>query len=252
MNGVIYLATNKINGKKYVGLTRRSLLARWTQHVNVASKQAKTYFHKAIVKYGKECFDVQPIASALSLDALGPLEAELIRQIRPEYNQTNGGEVTLGRKYDDATKERIRVANTGKKRTKEQNVKNSLAKKQQYANNPILLKKAIETLNRVRSNVNEQKRVEAVRRAAVGRVWSEESKIKLSASCMGRRYSQDVLEKMKASKRKPILCSDGRLFTCAKEAAKLTGISSRSISRVCNGEYQSVKGIKFSYYRSLA
>ena len=249
---IIYLATNKINGKRYVGLTKRSLKARWNQHVNIANKEAKTYFHKAIAKYGRDAFDVVPVISALSQDSLAFLETQLIKDLCPEYNQTGGGEVTLGRKYDDATKERIRKANTGKKRTLEQRQRNSHIKKQQFVENPQLKNIATLNLNNARHLIDEVKRRAAVGAAAKNRVWSNESKVKLSASCMGRKYSQEVIDKTAAKKRKSILCSDGRVFTCREEAAKLTGVSPRSVFRVCNGEYPSVKGLKFSYYRSFS
>ena len=107
MAGIIYVATNNVNGKQYVGLTIRPLIDRWNQHVNVANKSAKTYFHRAIVKYGRGSFTVHQVASCLDNKYLGALERLFIQELKPEYNQTNGGEVTLGRKYDDATKERI-------------------------------------------------------------------------------------------------------------------------------------------------
>jgi group I intron endonuclease len=247
MNGIVYLATNKINGKKYIGLTKRSLDARWRQHVNVANQGAKTYFHRAIVKYGVDGFDIQPIVSALSLDYLAGLEQQLIIDLKPEYNQTNGGEVTIGRKYDDATKEQIRLKNTGKKRSPETRKMLSDIVKQRYVDRPELKAAATVQILKVRSNIDENKRRKAVSEAAKKQLWTAESRAKLSASCMGRRYNQEIIEKIAAKNRKPIQCSDGRVFTCRAKAAKETGISERSIWRVCNGKYPSVKGLTFLY-----
>jgi group I intron endonuclease len=228
-------------------LTKRSLDARWRQHVNVANQGAKTYFHNAIVKYGADNFDVQPIVSALSLDYLAGLEQQLIADLKPEYNQTNGGEVTMGRKYDDATKELIKLKNTGKKRSPELRKKLSDMVKQRYIDKPELKEAASKQILAVRSSVNEEKRRKAVSEAAKNRVWATESKAKLSASCVGRRYNSEIIERMKASKRKAIICSDGRVFACREEAAKVTGIGKDSIWKVCNGKRPSVKGLKFSY-----
>jgi group I intron endonuclease len=247
MNGIIYLATNKANGKQYVGLTKRSLDSRWRQHVNVANKGAKTYFHNAIVKYGKDQFDVKEIASALMVDYLADLERQLIADIKPAYNQTNGGEVTLGRKYNDATKEQIRLKNIGQKRSLEVRKKLSDMVKQRYIDNPELKAAATKQILAVRSNIDETKRRKAVSEAAKKQPWTAESRAKLSASCMGRRYNSEIIERIKASNRKAIQCSDGRKFSCREEAAEKTGISKESIWRVCNGKYPSVKGLKFSY-----
>ena len=247
MNGIVYLATNKTNGKQYVGLTKRSLDARWNQHVNVANKGAKTYFHRAIVKHGMAGFDVHPIVSALSLDYLADLERTLIADLKPEYNQTNGGEVTMGRKYNDAAKEQIRLKNTGKKRTLETRKKLSDMVKQRYIDRPELKAAATKYILAARSSVDEEKRKKAAAEAAKNQPWTAESRAKLSASCMGRRYNSEIIEKIASKNRKPIQCSNGKVFTCRAEAAKETGISERSIWRVCNGKYPSVKGLKFSY-----
>jgi group I intron endonuclease len=248
MNGIVYLATNKTNGKKYVGLTKRSLDARWRQHVNVANQGAKTYFHNAIVKYGADNFDVQPIVSALSLDYLAGLEQQLIADLKPEYNQTNGGEVTMGRKYNDATKELIRLKNTGKKRSPELRKKLSDMVKQRYIDKPELKEAVSNHILTVRSNVNEEKRRKAVSEAAKKQLWTTETRAKLSASCMGRRYNKEIIEKIASKNRKKVICENtGAVYTCSEEAAKVTGISAKSIWRVCNGKYPTVKGLKFSY-----
>ena len=247
MNGIVYLATNKANGKQYVGLTRRSLNSRWRQHVNVANQGAKTYFHHAIVKHGVDGFDVQPMVSALSLDYLADLERQLIADFKPEYNQTNGGEVTMGRKYDDATKEQIRLKNTGKKRSPEIRKMLSDMVKQRYIDRPELKEAATKQILAVRANIDEEKRKKAVSEAAKKQPWTAESRAKLSASCMGRRYNQEIIEKIASKNRKPIQCSNGKVFTCRAEAAKETGISERSIWRVCNGKYPFVKGLTFNY-----
>lgn len=248
MNGIVYLATNKANGKQYVGLTKRSLHDRWRQHVNVASKGPKTYFHRAIVKYGKDQFDVMEVASALSLDYLADLERHLIADLKPEYNQTNGGEVTIGRKYDDSAKERIRLKNTGKKRSQEVRKMLSDMVKQRYIDRPELKAAATAQILKVRKNINEDKRRKAVSEAAKKQPWTAESRAKLSASCMGRRYNDEIIEKIASKNRKKIICMDtGVVYSCREEAAKATGISAKSIWRVCNGKYPSVKGLKFSY-----
>jgi len=247
MQGIVYLATNKANGKQYVGLTKRSLDARWRQHVNVANQGAKTYFHRAIVKHGVAGFDVQPMVSALSLDYLADLERLMISEIKPEYNQTNGGEVTFGRKYNDATKEQIRLKNTGKKRSPEVCKKLSDMVKQRYIDRPELKEAATKQILAARSSVDEEKRKKAAAEAAKNQPWTAESRAKLSASCMGRRYNSEIIEKIASKNRKIVQCSDGRIFSCRAEAAKETGISKESIWRVCNGKYPSVKGLTFNY-----
>ena len=246
-HGVIYVATNTKTGKQYVGLTTVGVARRWSNHITY-SRSPKTHFHRAIAKYGVSAFCVEEYASAVKKEVLAQLEKDVILQLSPAYNQTCGGEITFGRKYDDATKERIRLSNTGKKRTIEQRERNRQQKLEWFAKNPEQKIVAAKKLAEARLLVNEEKRKKAVGDSARNRVWSEESKAKLSAACMGRRYSQEIISRMSESKKRKIQCdTTGVVYSCRTEASKQTGISEKSILRVCGGEYPSVKGLKFSY-----
>lgn len=54
----IYLITNKVNGKQYVGKTKYTLAHRFTQH---CTRDYHTYIHNAIQKYGRENFKIEEI-----------------------------------------------------------------------------------------------------------------------------------------------------------------------------------------------
>ena len=60
---VIYCYTNKINGKRYVGQTSRTLKTRHNQHVkssyNEKSNDYNVPFHSAIRKYGIDNFELE-------------------------------------------------------------------------------------------------------------------------------------------------------------------------------------------------
>ena len=61
-NGYIYLITNKINGKKYVGQTMMTVHSRWLKHCSTARTQlGATGIDGAIRKYGEENFIVETI-----------------------------------------------------------------------------------------------------------------------------------------------------------------------------------------------
>lgn len=57
----IYLITNKLNNKKYVGKSK-SIYDRWEQHCDSSLKrESNTYIHKAIRKYKPENFKIEII-----------------------------------------------------------------------------------------------------------------------------------------------------------------------------------------------
>lgn len=108
---IIYLVTNKINNKKYIGQTTRTLKERWSQHCTPSALD-KGVLHKAILKYGKENFNLEIIREAYTLDELNVLEIELISQyktIAPNgYNLLEGG---CNRLHHQVTRDKISVLN---------------------------------------------------------------------------------------------------------------------------------------------
>jgi len=84
---MIYLITNKINNKQYIGKTSQSLDKRWYQHCKNAEYGLDTYLYRAIRKYGVENFECVYIA-----DGLNDEEVLLIEQYNPVYNMTKGGD----------------------------------------------------------------------------------------------------------------------------------------------------------------
>lgn len=248
--GCIYVVTNKVNGDQYVGLTHKPMAYRWGEHKTCARSGRKSHFYSAIRKYGIDNFEIQEFVSVLSIDSLGPIERAVIKQLRPVYNQTNGGEFTAGKKHTPEMIERIRQKNTGKKRTPEQNALNSQLGKERWATNFNLREKCLAALEKGRANRDEEKRLAAVRKHHETYKWSDESRAKLSASCMGRRYGPEVIEKGAAAKRKAVKCNEtGEIFSCREEAAKRTGVSCRTIFRDVQGENRKpAKGrLTFSY-----
>ena len=52
----IYLATNRVNGKPYVGKTEKTLETRWKWHLNSARKGGPNLIHRALRTYGDDAF----------------------------------------------------------------------------------------------------------------------------------------------------------------------------------------------------
>ena len=247
--GVIYVVTNTHTGEQYVGLTSKSLTHRWGEHKTKARGAKNTHFYNAMRKYGIDTFEAKEYMSVLDKHSLHFLEQQVIKDLKPKYNQTSGGEVTFGRKYTEEARERIRLGNLGKKRTPEQ-----------IKNITMAVRASVPYMERVRSEENkihlasarklidQDKRVEAVRLSSANREWSDESKAKLSKSCMGRRYGQDIIDRMRASKCKPIKCNEtGEIYLSREDAANKTGVSKRTIFRDVSGEHRKAANNRFTF-----
>lgn len=91
--GIIYKATNKINGKIYIGQTVQSLAKRKASH-KYNAKSIKNHFYNAIRKYGFELFDWELLKKCYSSKNLNESEKLFIDEfnsINKGYNSTDGG-----------------------------------------------------------------------------------------------------------------------------------------------------------------
>ena len=89
--GTIYLITNKINGKQYVGQTARDIWTRFEEHCKPSNSSA---IGKAIQKYGYLNFSLEEI-ERVPLDKLDEREKHWIKHYNTYslgYNQTHGGD----------------------------------------------------------------------------------------------------------------------------------------------------------------
>lgn len=96
----IYLITNTLNGKQYVGKTLYSVQTRWTQHKNDYSRPRmnKRPLYDAFNKYGIENFKIELIEEC-NVDAVNEREEYWIANLDTYsngYNATLGGD---GKRY---------------------------------------------------------------------------------------------------------------------------------------------------------
>ena len=108
MKTAIYIITNIVNAKQYVGISK-NLKRRWNEHRG--ANGSAPALHTAIKKYGKDKFIFSHICDAFDIDAARDIECMLIIQHNTKapngYNITDGGEGVVGRPMmDDEKKER--------------------------------------------------------------------------------------------------------------------------------------------------
>lgn len=146
MNGVIYSAKNRIDGKVYVGQTK-NLNRRMHAHKHRATSGEGGAFYEAIRQYGFESFDWS-ILETCEESRLNETETYWIKSLG-----TNCYNLIVGSRHSEQTKEKFRLAG----------IRRGMA--------AGATEKAAET-NRGKHRSNETK--EKQRRAALGRRWSPE------------------------------------------------------------------------------
>lgn len=92
----IYLITNKVNNKQYVGKTQKDITERFRQHLSAYEHGERHYLACAIHKYGKDNFGIELIAQVED-DSWEFWERYYIEQLHTHhseggYNITRGGD----------------------------------------------------------------------------------------------------------------------------------------------------------------
>ena len=175
MYGIIYKITNIATDKIYIGQTIHKLAYRWNNHIKAAKRGSKTYFHKAIRKYGKDSFIIEQIAEASSKEELNRLEITYIQKynslVPNGYNTSTGGE-------------------GGDNFTNNPNIESikqhmSEGRKRYFAN----------WTEEERSAFSEKRRQIALN--PNGKMQSQEYKEKMRIACTGKKRSKETVEKMR-------------------------------------------------------
>ena len=220
MKYCVYCHTNKINNKKYVGITRNIPEKRWNNGRGYINNK---YFYRAILKYGWHNFLHEVLYTDLTKEQAEAIEIELIKEYdsaNPKYGYNielggNGtGRVTditrkrisealKGHSCSEETKEKIRQYQTGKR----------------YPNKP---KPSSEHMEKLRlANIGRTPWNK-------GRAWTDEEK----AKCNGKQ----------------IYCVElNRTYMTAHEASRELSIDFSSICKCVRGKAKRAGGYHWQY-----
>lgn len=219
----VYIHTNKINGKKYIGQTSQNPTKRWDCGRGYLTSPR---FYNAIQKYGWENFEHEIIATNLTLEEANSLEDKLINEYKTQddqygYNIKGGG--SHGAQSEE-TKRKIGEANhislKGKPHSKEWSEK--MSEMFTGEGNPFY-----------------------------GHHHTEETKRKISESrkgkyggenhpMYGKKHTEEALQKISENRRskggKKVRCiNTGEVFDTMMDAARWCGLkTSTSIGQICN------------------
>lgn len=253
----VYVHTNKINGKMYVGQTTHGDRPnkRWD---NGNGYKNCPYFYKSIQKYGWDNFEHEIVANNLTAQEADNFEILLIRtldttNVNVGYNIEPGG--AKNKSMSDATKKKLSEDRIGEK-------------------NPMygvrLLGEKNGMYGKKLSEEHKKKLLDAARTANIGKTLSDETKRKLSESkkgkytgednpFYGKHHTEETKNKIgdanrgqNSSNAKAVVqMTDDyniiKLWWCMSDAYRTLNICRQSIPEVLNGKQKRAGGYRWLY-----
>lgn len=236
----VYIHTNKINNKVYIGQTCQKPENRWGDSGKKYNRNPK--FWTAIQKYGWDNFKHEILESNLTLEEANIREQYWIKyynSVEDGYNIQSGGNNYI---MSQEHKDKISKALTGRKLSEETKEKLSeIAKQRTGEKNPFYGKHHSEES---KLKMSESKK---------GKSLTEEHKQKISNAIKGENhpnYGKHLSEetKKKIGKGGVIRVEDDKYFCSSNEAAKEVGLSNGAhIREVCNGKRKTAGGYHWKW-----
>ena len=202
---VIYMHTNRINGKSYIGfaLGLDGLERRWKDHISKSRQGSNFAFHQAILKYGTECWDhiklcqvehedyneCIKLAKSLEIEWIAKEKTFLIEYPEKGYNLTPGGDggYNLGREpwnkglknpYSQEHVEFLRKIATGRK---------TFLGKQHTEETKEKIRKSSKGKSRGKGKKLTDAHKKKISDSSKGKIFSEEAKEKMKNSHIGKK-----------------------------------------------------------------
>lgn len=170
----IYMWTNKLNGKRYIG-SAKDLKRRLLNYFSVAfiSNDLTMPIYRALLKYGYSNFSLT-ILEVCDLDVVLEREQHYISTLNPEYNVCPTAGSTLGKLHTEESK--LKISRTKK------NI-------------------GVGESNSMYGKVHTEEARKLMREAKLGGNLSDETKVKLSKAATGRKFTEEHKANLSASKR---------------------------------------------------
>lgn len=262
---VIYVATNTVNGKRYVGATCAGLAHRRTEHIwNATAKRGYCHaFASAIRKYGADAFQWSVLSAWATHDEAMAEEVRVISDLKPEYNMTRGGRGIVGLARTPEWKAKISAAQKGRKISKEHIAKMHAARRAAKIGwRPVVC------LNDGRWFENVKGAVAAYPGVTHGSIAHSASGREVSAKGLFFAYSDAPLtreecdrliaerrarlnqrgENSRRKRVRPVVCiTDGKAYPSGRAAAAAYGVAQMTIVQCCKDGARTASGLRFRY-----
>ena len=241
--GFVYLTTNKINGKRYIGQRYYDTKEQWKLYLG-SGKILKD----AIKKYGRNNFTVEILENCKTKEILNNSEKYWIKKYNAISNDSfyniamggDGGNVIAG--YSEERRNELKALHS--KRSKEYipSCENSYSAKLSKEQFNDILKMLIDGY--YDTDISEKHKVS---KATISDIRHHKTWCKYTD---GIEFPKQI--KRLGVYKKPILQYDLNNnfiaeYKSARECSNITGIGYKLISRVCNGQRQHTNGYVFKF-----
>lgn len=236
----VYCHTNTINGKQYVGITKRVPKKRWGYN---GARYNDQPFGRAIEKYGWDNFTHEILTTGLTKAQAEEEEQRLIKELNTlvpnGYNLTIGG--NLGTEFSEETRAKLRASRLGKKASQSTREKISAIHK-----GKIVSEETRRKLSEARKGLKESEEWRRkIGESSKGRTWTDSQREKYMAS---RVYAKGG--DCKTAIRVNQYTKDGTFvatYGSITEAQKAIGGNNHKIASCCKGKVKSVGGYVWKY-----
>lgn len=280
----VYVHTNKINDKKYVGQTCQKPEYRWSNgngymHKNKNGEYNQLLFARAINKYGFDGFTHEIIKNNLTKYEADKLEKELIEKyetMNPSkgYNSKEGGangrpseevrrrigKKSKGRTHSEETKKKMSQAHKGRKISEE--TRKNMSKAQRGKKMSEETKRKLSEINK-KENLSEET-INKRKIAAMNKVVSEEHKHNISKG-LKKFYQSNASDELLKKKKKMMTGANNptskavdqydrktgafiKTWNCINDVERELGINASTITGCCNNRKKSAGGFIWRHH----
>jgi group I intron endonuclease len=187
---LVYLITNKINGKQYVGQTSKTLDSRWYDHIKIRLRPSCSYLHSAIDKYGADNFTIEMLVAVNTKEESNFYECALIKALGTKapdgYNLTDGGDGGTGYVFTDEQRRKVSEGQMGRKMSEKARAK--------------LMERNKGNKFSLGTKMSEEHRLKLIA-LNTGSKLSDETRANMSKAQKGRRHTEETKRKISEAAR---------------------------------------------------
>mgnify|MGYP004645771985 CR=1 FL=1 len=219
----VYQHINKINGKRYIGITKQNPESRWG--LNGANYKGSPYLYAAIQKYGWDNFEHEILFEKLTKEDACTKEIELITYFNTQ-NKLYGYNIMEG----------------GSAPTIPEEIRKIISEKMRGNTNNL-------------GHVCSEEKKRKISEAQKGRKLTEEHKAKLSMTKKGSHHASPSTETRKkisdSHVKKQVYCEENNIvYESIQSCAKELGLEPTAVCACCKGKHKSTHGYHLRYYNN--